>query len=298
MVVNAMQVWIIADVRKGGIPSVVAEMTSLGHALGAQGPAPHVRLVVFAEKADDGVAQLFGRFGADEVCWLCNEGFEQAGYETFADVLVDLAAEGAPDVLLLADGPFGRDVASCFAAKTGARFSSDVVAMEACDGVLTLKREPYFGKVIETACYPVDGGVLVATIRPKTQEAIEVSSDAVPQISCRMVETPRELALAIIETTHLTSERPSLSEADYVVAGGRGVGGREGFALLEELADVLGAAVGGTRPTVDGGWIDRHLQIGQTGKSIAPKVYFAFGISGSILFEVVPQLTAALREIG
>ena len=277
-----MLIWVIADLRKGEVPSAVVEMTSLAHALAAHCEGARVRLIAFAGKADDEQTQLVGRFGADEVSWLCNDRFDQAGYETFANVVVGMAEDGAPDVMLLADGPFGRDVASFFAAKKDVPYVSDVVAMELLDTALVVKREPYFDKVIETLTYPVGSTRLVFTIRPKTQEAVEVSPDAAPPVSCQMVKTPEDLALTILETTHLTSDRPALSEADYVVAGGRGVGGKEGFALLEELADVLGAAVGGTRPTVDGGWIDRHLQIGQTGKSIAPKVYFALGISGSI----------------
>jgi electron transfer flavoprotein alpha subunit len=242
-----------------------------------------------------------------------------------------LAAVLAPQVAATADGythvfgpstTFGRDLLPRVAALLGVNQVSDVMSVE---GSHTFKRPVYAGNAIVTVEAP-EGSVVVATVRVASWEAAASGNAAAIEAGNTTVELPSHTRYVGLASD--ASDRPDLQTAARVVAGGRALGSSEKFELINKLADALGAGVGASRAAVDAGFCPNDLQIGQTGKIIAPDLYIAIGISGAIqhvtgikdagtiiainkdeeapifeiadiglvadLFEVVPALTEAL----
>jgi electron transfer flavoprotein alpha subunit len=171
---------------------------------------------------------------------------------------------------------FGKDLMPCVAALLGVAQVSDVMAVE---GSHTFKRPIYAGNAIITVEAPADHAV-VATVRtaswPEAARGGSATLDAV-NVDTALPNHTRHIGLAAGK-----SDRPDLQSARRVVSGGRGVGSAENFKIIYGLADKLGAAVGASRAAVDAGYVPNELQVGQTGKIIAPELYIAIGISGAI----------------
>ncbi|GIX39645.1 MAG: electron transfer flavoprotein subunit beta [Silanimonas sp.] len=196
-----------------------------------------------------------------------------------------LAAVLAPQVAALAAGyshvllpstTFGRDLAPCVAALLGVAQVSDLMAV---DGPHAFKRPIYAGNAIISVTAPADRTV-VATVRPASWPAAGNGGNAAIEAVSLDIALPTHTRFRGLATGK--SDRPDLQSAGKVVSGGRGVGSAENFALIYRLADKLGAAVGASRAAVDAGYVPNDMQVGQTGKIIAPELYIAIGISGAI----------------
>ncbi len=196
-----------------------------------------------------------------------------------------IAAILAPQVVALAEtythifGPsttFGKDLMPRIAALLGVNQISDVMTVE---GSYTFKRPIYAGNVVLTVEAPTDQ-VVVATVRAASYHAVD-SGDAVA-VDAAAVDVDLPTHSRFIELKAGTSDRPDLQTAAKVVSGGRALGSAENFRIIYALADKIGAAVGASRAAVDAGYVPNEMQVGQTGKIIAPDVYFAIGISGAI----------------
>ena len=271
-------VWVGLETNNGELRSVAFEMLTAARRL-ADASGAQVCALVWGEGAQDS-AKALGECGADSVVVVELSGDASARPAEVSAALAQLAAEQNPSVLLLADGAFSRSVAPALAQKLSASFVADVIDV-AFDGKPVFTRLPYSGKVIERVA-PTDASALtIASIRPKAFEAAQPEEGRTSGVST-FAASPVAAARVLQDVVRAVSERVDLSEADVVVSGGRGLKGPEGFKVLEELADVLGAAIGASRPAIDEGWIDAQYQVGQTGKTVAPSLYIACGISGSI----------------
>ncbi len=235
-----------------------------------------------------------GEFGAAKVFVADDASLEAPLPQPRVDVLASLVRAQGFDTVLFAASVLSADVAAGLAARLDAGLNWDLVDLERRDGRLVGKR-PALGDSVY-----VDVGWTseprLAIFRSGTFDpAATGGSAAVEDVAVELEEHSR--GATMVEQAHAESEGPDLAEADVIVAGGRGLGGPENFTLVEELAKALGGAVGATRAVVDAGWYPYSTQIGQTGKSVSPKLYVACGISGAIQHKVGMQSSGTIVAI-
>jgi electron transfer flavoprotein alpha subunit len=202
------------------------------------------------------------------------------------DVLAGLVRDEGFDGVLFAQSVLAADVAAGLAARLEAGLNWDLVDVEVRDGALVGTQPALGDSVYVEAAWSTP--VALASFRAGTFEAPAPAGGAdVRDVAVSLED--RSTRVELVEHTVEESEGPSIEEADVVVAGGRGLGAPEGFKLVEELAEALGGAVAATRAVVDAGWYPYPTQVGQTGKTVSPKLYVAVGISGAIQHKVGMQ---------
>lgn len=218
------------------------------------------------------------------------DGVSHYSNELISEHICEVARKTDARLIFLGDTFFGKDIAPLVATQLDWAFMADCTAIEEKDGLL-VTRPIYAGKVITKARVK---GNAVCTLRAKVFPEAKKSGSfgeetlGLPQI------TPK---IKVLETKKEEQKRPDLTEADIVVSGGRGFKSRENFQICYELADLFGAAVGSSRAASDSGFIDAEYEVGQTGKIIAPKLYFAIGISGAIQHQVGMKSSGTIVSI-
>jgi electron transfer flavoprotein alpha subunit len=230
------------------------------------------------EAAQEGIT-----FGADRVYAAESPEFSDHPYDSFTQVVGRVCSEKPPSLCLMGHTDLGREVAPRVAARLGAGFSMDCVAI-GVDSVgkgFVLTRPVYGGRAMaEEASFP--GHVQIATVRRKAMIAALPQGERKGEIvSLDDVCGPQSFGTKLIDRKKQEAGGIDLESAKVIVAGGGGIGGKDGFQVLEMLANALEGAVGATRVPVDEGWVSRSLEIGQTGKIVGPGLYIAVGISGA-----------------
>jgi electron transfer flavoprotein alpha subunit len=235
-----------------------------------------------------------GRFGATKVYVADDPQLEAPLPQPRVDVLAHLIPDKGIDTVLFANSVLAADVAAGLAARLDAGLNWDLVDLMQEDGKLLGKRP-----ALQDSVY-VDVGWAseprLALFRSGSFDPNETGGSAEledVQVDLQDFSTSARM----IDQAHEESEGPSIEDAPVIVAGGRGLGGPENFALVEELAKALGGAVGATRAVVDAGWYPYAAQVGQTGKTVAPKLYIACGISGAIQHKVGMQSSGVIVAI-
>jgi electron transfer flavoprotein alpha subunit len=227
-----------------------------------------------------------GKFGATKVFVADDQALEAPLPQPRVDALAQLVSSQEIDTVLFAASVLASDVAAGLAARLDAGLNWDLVDLEQQDGQLVGKRP-----ALEDSVYADVGWTSeprLALFRPGTFDPVEGGGGAqVEEISPDFEVF--SLRATMLEQAHEESEGPSIEDADVIVAGGRGLGGPENFVLVEGLAKALGGAVAATRAVVDAGWYPYAAQVGQTGKTVSPKLYIACGISGAIQHKVGMQ---------
>lgn len=250
------------------------ELASAARQLGRQGDV--VALVL-----GSGVASVAAEtaFIADQVLVADTPSLGQYDAELWAAAVAQIAREGGAHTILIAASRSGREYSPRVAVKLDAPLLEDVFTLETVDGALQAERYSFLNRVTERI--ETDAPVAVITVKPGAFAAAAPASTPAEQFDVDLELPARRLT--ITGRTSQKSERISLTEAEIVVSGGRGVGSPQGFSeLVEGLADQLGAAVAATRAVVDAGWRPYSEQVGQTGKTVQPKAYIAVGISGAV----------------
>jgi electron transfer flavoprotein alpha subunit len=268
---------VVEDDRMGSPKKVMAEV--IGEAARLAGG--EIEAVWLTDKAtDEGLTQL-GEWGAKKV-WLL-EGAVFAPYraEVWAPAIADLAQAQSPKAIFAPVTSRQRELMARLAARLGAGLAADCMGLAMEGDTLVAMRPVYAGKLLSKVTWAREPWM--ATLRPNVfrpaeaqpgrSAGVERVSATVPEAKLKLVERREESATGL----------PELSEAEIVLSGGRGMKGPENYVILEELAGILpNAAVGASRAAVDAGWRPHRFQIGQTGRTISPKLYLGFGVSGAI----------------
>lgn len=276
----AKGIWVIIEQNKLEIRKVSLEILSQGRIIADKTGDPLVAVILGKGIAD--LAKTVAAYGADKVILVDDDKLADYSTGAYTSVLNKIIRKEEPQAVLLGNTAVGKDLAPRLAQRLGVGMASDCTAMEYDEAnFLTFKRPIYGGKAfaeVSSNTRPV-----VATIRPNTfplgqQDAAkqaEVVNEAAEIDAADLRAIVKEIIIA-------ASERPELIEANIIISGGRGMKGPENYKILEDCADVIGAAVGASRAAVDAGWIEQKFQVGQTGKTVSPTLYIACGISGAI----------------
>ena len=240
------------------------------------------------------LADEAGKFGASHVYVADDAQLEAPLSQPRVDVLAHLVRDKSFDTVLFANSVLAADVAAALAARLDAGLNWDLVDLRRENDALIGTRP-----ALQDSVY-VDVGwkdePRLALFRSGAFDAAATGGSAqVEEIPVQLEDF--SVAARMVEQAHAESEGPSIEDADVVVAGGRGLGGPENFTLVEELAKALGGAVGATRAVVDAGWYPYSTQVGQTGKTVSPKLYIACGISGAIQHKVGMQSSNVIVAI-
>ena len=242
-----------------------------------------------------GLVDVLAEYGADKVIVVDDPELKEYRTEPYAHALASVINEFKPDVMLVGATAIGRDLGPRVSARVHTGLTADCTQLDIGDfpmvavpgkeqkhNQLLMTRPAFGGNTIATIACP-DFRPQMATVRPGVmQKAERVAGAKAEVIEFNPGFTPDNKYVEILEVVKAVSDVADIMDAKILVSGGRGVGSPENFKLLEDLADALGGTVSCSRAVVDSGWKPRDLQVGQTGKTVRPQVYFAIGISGAI----------------
>ncbi|EMT46487.1 electron transfer flavoprotein subunit alpha/FixB family protein [Anoxybacillus flavithermus] len=275
-------IWIYVEVKDGNIAPVSLELLGAGRAL-ADKRKTELAGVLIGHQVKSLAPTLF-QYGADVVYVYDDAIFEHYRTEPYMRALLDCCHKHRPEVILYGATPSGKDLASAIATDlpTGLTADTTILDIEEDTGLLLASRPAFGGNIMATILCKKYRPQM-ATVRPKVMKALPPDSSRTGRIVEEHIELrEEEMRTKVLEIVRETTKKVRIDEADIVVAGGKGMGSKEGFQLIHQLAEVLGGAVGASRDVVEAGWIDHHHQVGQTGVTVTPKIYFAIGISGAI----------------
>lgn len=274
-------VWVFGEQKDGEVSNVALELLGEGRKLADQ---LHVKLaaVLLGDNVEPAAKKLI-TYGADEVYLVDHPSLKNFNDESYSDIFVQLISKYKPEIVLLGATTYGRSLAPRTASRLNTGLTADCTKLEIdLEKRLLLQTRPAFGGNLMATIICPNHRPQMSTVRPKVMKALEQDTSRNGEIIRPDIMIPEDVEIKVIDIVTTLSEKVNLTEADIIVSGGRGVGDPKNFALLQELANVLGGAVGASRATVDAGWIDYSHQVGQTGKTVGPKVYFACGISGAV----------------
>lgn len=319
-------IFVFAEQRDGRFKKVAFEATSLARSL-----ADTLNVNVIVSAIGNGISQEAEKlkdFGADRIHIIDHPSLTNYSSESYRDILVGQIKETDSKIVLLGSTVAGLDLAPRIGAELGVSAATDCINVKLQDGQITALRSVYVGKTIARVKFEREPAIM--TLRTNIFP-IKENQGKGEIIKKELAQDPSQSKAVLKEIIKSSQSKKDIEEADIIVSGGRGLKGPENFSLLEELASLMGGAVGASRSVVDAGWRGHEDQVGQTGKTVSPTLYIACGISGSIqhlagmssskyivainkdpdapifkvadfgivgdLFEVVPRLTEEIKKV-
>ena len=274
-------VWVFAEQREGELQKVSLELLGEGRR-----QADKLGVKLTALLLGDNVAHLadeLAKHGADEVLVAEDKNLAHYTTDAYTKVICDLANERKPGILFVGATFIGRDLGPRVAARLNTGLTADCTSIdvEVENGDLLATRPAFGGNLMATIACP-DHRPQMATVRPGVFEKVNTNGAdcKIEKVAVQLSDS--DVRTKVLETVKTAKDIVDISEAKIIVAGGRGVGSKENFDLVKELAEALGGVVAGSRAAVEKGWVENAYQVGQTGKTVKPTIYVACGISGAI----------------
>jgi electron transfer flavoprotein alpha subunit len=274
-------VWVFAEQREGVLEKVSLEILGEGRRIADELGVKLTALLL--GKNIESLAKTLAEHGADEVLVADDKNLEHYTTDAYTKVICDLAKERKPGILFVGATFIGRDLGPRIAGRllTGLTADCTSVDVEVENGALFATRPAFGGNLMATIACP-EHRPQMATVRPGVFAKISTDGSKcnIEKVEVKLVDS--DVRTKVLEIVKAKKQIIDIAEADFIVAGGRGVGNSENFKLLEELAKALEGSVAGSRAAVENGWIEAAYQVGQTGKTVRPQIYIACGISGAI----------------
>ena len=274
-------IWVIAEHYKNKIHDVAFQLLGKGREL-ADILKVNLTLVILGANFDNQLDE-FSYYGVDEIIYVKSKILKDYYSDLYVKVLTELISKNKPEIILIGATPTGRDFAPRVAKRLNAGLTADCTGLDIdAETRNLLQTRPTFGGNIMATIRTPRSRPQMATVRPgifKTPEKVK------KEIKIRKIDydfKEKDSVSKIVKIITKEKAEVNLEEAEIIVSGGRGVGSKENFKIIEELANVLNAEVGGSRVAVELDWIDNNHQVGQTGKTVSPRLYIACGISGAI----------------
>ncbi|MBD3183246.1 4Fe-4S dicluster domain-containing protein [Candidatus Poribacteria bacterium] len=276
-------VWVFAEQRDGILMNVAMELLGVGRILADKLDVTLSAVLLGSDVSD--MPEKLIHYGADQVYYVNHPLLEQYQTDVYTKALVSLIERYFPEIVLFGASSLGRSLAPRVAARIQTGLTADCTELEIdVDRRLLVQTRPAFGGNLMATIIIPNHRPQMATVRPNVMIPLEPDlsrEGKVIEVKDIALEA-EDICTKILEVIQAADINVNLQEAEIIVSGGRGLGKAENFSVVRELAEVIGGAVGASRATVDAGWIPSYHQVGQTGKTVHPKLYIACGISGAI----------------
>ncbi len=329
-------IYVFIEHEKGGPAGVSLELLGKARELAGEfqklGRKQEVSAILIGADSGQQLPRELISWGADHVLTVSGDEFENYRTEVFAKAIVEVARLKKPEILLIGATPLGRDLAPRISNRLQTGLTADCTKLDICpDQKILLQTRPAWGGNLMATIVCPDNRPQMSTVRPGVMRRIARDSSRQGNVEEIRIELgKKDILTRILEVVAAGPQKVNFESARIIVSGGRGLSGPDGFKILKEFADELGAELGASRAAVDSGWIDGDHQVGQTGRTVHPELYIACGISGAIqhlagmsqskfiiainkdrnapiasvadatfvgdLFKVVPELTRKIKE--
>ncbi|MGG5253154.1 electron transfer flavoprotein subunit alpha/FixB family protein [Neobacillus sp. SM06] len=275
-------VWIFIEQTDGEIAGVSLELLGAGRKLADKLEVPLAGVLL-----GEGIKALANQViahGADEVYVIDHPVLKHYRTESYMKGVIQLAEKYKPEIFLYGATPNGKDLASAVATDLSTGLTADTTMLDVdLNNRLLEASRPAFGGNIMATILCKKHRPQMATVRPKVMKALEADAARTGKIIEETIDLKEEdMRTKVLKIVNEVTKKASLADAHVIVCGGKGMGDEQNFQLLYEFAETIGASVGGTRDVVEAGWLPHELQIGQTGETVTPKIYFAVALSGAI----------------
>jgi electron transfer flavoprotein alpha subunit len=275
-------VWVFAEQRYGTLMSTSLELLGAGRKL-ADDLGVELSALLLGDKVE-GLAKELCAYGADKVILCESPLLKDYTTDAYTKVITDTINARKPEIMLIGATNIGRDLGPRLAARLNTGLTADCTGLDIeAERKIILQTRPAFGGNVMATIITPNHRPQMSTVRPGVMKKLPCDASrkvVVDKAPVSLAES--DIHTKVLDVVKATKQIVNLVDADIIVSGGRGVGGSEGFKLIEQLANALGGVVGSSRAGVDSGWISQDHQVGQTGKTVRPKLYIACGISGAI----------------